>query len=209
MYECVIGKLKLSNLVELLSEGNTQAVYTRMEIINYSKSVLNMMVLGPEEDFIRDSANLTGIPLIMDRFQINLSAVSGIPVTLLFGRSPAGENSTGESDTRAYYDSIKSKQKNWLQAPLQTLINHINTYLKVVAIEDTALKFNGVWEPTESEVVNMRKAQAEIDAVYITNGVVTPEEVAESRFANGYSFETKIEAGTERGFVPEPEKGIK
>lgn len=198
MYEAVIGKLKLHNLGQVLSGGNKEKVYERLEIINYSKSNINMMVLDEKDDFIRDSANMTGIPPMMDRFMMNLSAETEIPVTLLFGRSPAGENATGESDLRKYYDMIKSKQKTWLTPPLQTLVNHINSYLKVVP-DKPVIKYNGIWEPTQEEMVNMQNKQADTDIKYISSGVLNPVEVTESRFGGGeYSFDTKLIEGSER-----------
>ena len=48
-------------------------------------------------------------------------------------------------------------------------------------------------EMTETEIVTNRKLQAETDAVYITNGVLTPDEVAISRFGgDNYSLDTKL-----------------
>jgi hypothetical protein len=47
-----------------------------------------------------------------------LSIVAGaadIPATILLGKSPDGMNATGDSDFRAYYDSIGSKQDNELR----------------------------------------------------------------------------------------------
>lgn len=40
-----------------------------------------------------------------------LSALTNIPQTILFGRSPAGMNATGESDFENYYNFIERIQK--------------------------------------------------------------------------------------------------
>lgn len=180
MYEVVIGKYKLSNLAELLSENNTEAVYTRMEIINASKSLINAVLLGENEDYTRDTANLTGIPDVLDREMMIISGIVGIPVTRLFGRSPAGQNATGESDLRNYYDMVVAEQKTKLKPPLQALIVLINSYLK--ATKDPTFEFNSVWEMTEKEKADIEKLHADADNIYITNGVVTPEEVTAKRF---------------------------
>lgn len=37
-----------------------------------------------------------------------LSAVSEIPVTILFGRSPCGQNATGDSDFEQYYSMVQN-----------------------------------------------------------------------------------------------------
>ncbi|MHC4649100.1 MAG: anti-CBASS protein Acb1 family protein [Planctomycetota bacterium] len=106
MMELIIGKYTLSNLAEILSQNNTEAFYKRMMIINACKSILNGVMLGEGEKYERDTANLAGVPEVIDRFQVALSAVTEIPVTRLWGRSPAGENSTGKSDMSTYYDMV-------------------------------------------------------------------------------------------------------
>jgi phage-related protein (TIGR01555 family) len=192
MLELIIGKYKLNNLAQLLSENNTQAIYTRMEIINASKSLINGVMLGEGEEYTRDSANITGVPEIMDRFMMLMSAVVEIPVTRLFGRSPAGENATGDADLRGYYDMAESKQGTWLMPPMMDLVSLVNSYKKAVET-DPMIKFNPVWVPSLKELIEMRKQQAETDRTYIETGVLGSEEVRKNRFVGGYSFETSVE----------------
>lgn len=181
MYEVVIGKYKLSNLAELLSEKDgASKVYTRMEIINASKSLINGVLLGENEEYTRDTANTTGVPDIIDRFMMILSGITGIPVTKLFGRSPAGENATGESDARNYYDMVASQQKIKLKPPLQELVNKINGYLG--ATKDPSIVFNSIWELTEREEAEIYKLNAEGDNIYNLMGAITAEEITVMRF---------------------------
>ncbi len=77
MMELVIGKYKFNNLAQLLSENNTKAIYTRMEIINASKSLINGVMLGEGEDYTRDSDNVAGIAELIDRIMMLMSAVEG------------------------------------------------------------------------------------------------------------------------------------
>ena len=56
------------------------------------------------------------------------------------------------------------------------------------------IKFPALWQETEREKIELRKIQADIDAVYIQNQVLLPEEVALNRFSpTGFSSETRIE----------------
>jgi phage-related protein (TIGR01555 family) len=191
MLEVIIGVYKLSGLAEILAEGDVDAVYNRLEIINASKSLINGVLLGENEDFLRNTANLTGIPETIDRFMMNLSAVAEIPVTRLFGRSPAGENATGEGDLRTYYDMVDSKQNTWLKPPLQYLVKIISGYVKGEA--EPGIDFNPVWEPTQKETIEMRDKQSQTDERYINTGVLDTDEVRASRFEHGYSFDTSVE----------------
>jgi phage-related protein (TIGR01555 family) len=201
MLEFVIGKYTISNLAELLAENNTAALYTRMEIINKSKSIINGVMMAENEKYERDTANVSGIDAIIDRFMMMLSAVVEIPVTRLFGRSPAGENATGESDLRNYYDFVTARQESQLRDPLQYLVMLVGLSL---GMKEAFISFNSVWEPTLEELIEMRKKQAETDQIYIQNAVVTPDEIRESRFGGKeYSFETEVDGDLEVEDPPE------
>lgn len=181
LMEFVIGKYKISNLAELLAENNTEQLYTRMNIIDKSKSLIHAVLLGEDESYDRDTANVSGLPDLLDRFMIILSAVTEIPVTILWGRSPAGENATGEADLDRYYAMIKSKQESQLLEQMQELAITINSYLN--ATEDVpVVVFKSPRMPTPVQQLEMDKKQAETDQIYINTGVRTPEDVAEERF---------------------------
>lgn len=183
MMEFIVGKYKLSNLVQILSQNDPEAlelIYNRIDIINASKSMINAVLLGEDEDYTRDAASIGGVSDIMDRFMILIAAVSGYPATRLWGRSPAGENATGESDITLYYDTIQSYQKNRLKMPLQELINRIA--LSEGLTGEYPVVFNPLWQPTEKEVAEVDKMNAETDNIYITTGVLTPEDVQQKRF---------------------------
>jgi len=204
MYEFVIGVYKLENLAEILAEKDgVDLFYTRMECINASKSMINSVILGKDEDFTRNTASLAGIPEVMDRFMMTLSAVADIPVTRLFGRSPAGENATGESDSRNYYDMVGARQEVQLKPNLMELMFVINKYMNVSTT--LTVDFNPVWEPTPAEMLEMKKKQAETDQIYIITGVLSAEEVYNHRFVGGYKFETNIEEGTTFTTPPPPD----
>jgi len=198
LYEFVIGKFKLKGLAKKLAEKDEEAIRARMNIISLSKSMINAVLLDADgnEDFIRDSANVAGMADLLDRMMMFLAGVSGIPVTRLFGRSPAGQNSTGESDLMNYYDMIVPKQKNEMQPQLQKLIDYINLSSDLKSgVENPTIHFNKLFQLTETQEIENRKKQAEIDHIYIGDGVYTAEDVAGSRFDNGYNFETIISEG--------------
>ena len=122
-YEFIIGKYKIARLAEIMSSpGGEKAIVNHMEIMNMSKSVLNSVMIDAEEDYSRDYATLAGLPELIDRFMLKLSGSTSIPVTRLFGRSPAGLNATGENDLRNYYDLIEAQQRNRLYGPLRRIV---------------------------------------------------------------------------------------
>ena len=183
LYEFIIGKYKIARLAEIMSApGGEAAVVRRMEIMNMSKSVLNSVMIDAEEDYSRDYATLAGLPELIDRFMLKLSGSTGIPVTRLFGRSPAGLNATGENDLRNYYDLIEAQQRNRLYPPLRRLIELICKWKGYKTLPE--IDFNSLYQLDEKEKADIKKVEAdtaktkaETENIYITMGALDPDEV--------------------------------
>jgi uncharacterized protein len=204
--EFSVAKYRLTNLAQIVSENDFAALNRRMESINACKSVLNAVLLGNGEEYSRDTLTMTGWDTMVDRFFMVLAGVTGIPVTRLFGRSAAGMNASGDGDLQTYYDMVKALQGLQLQPPLLRLCQYVNKSIGTpVKEEELGINFSPVWTPSEKELIGMRKTQAETDQIYINLGVLNNQDVAESRFIGGYSFETSLEELPELPAPPEPE----
>lgn len=196
--------LKIPDLANILSsECGDSDVQNRINILNMSKSIMNTMVIDSEESYEKVTTNINGISELLDRFMLSLSSVTAIPVTLLFGRAPAGLNATGENDVRNFYDMIKQKQECKLRPMLEKLIKIIflskDYAFAGVEPEDWKLEFTPLWQNSEEQEATIRRTIAETDAIYIDRGVLDPEEVAKSRFGGSrYSMNTEIDI-EERG----------
>jgi phage-related protein (TIGR01555 family) len=199
MEDFVNGVLKIPNLTAIMaSQCGDQNVLKRLNILNLSKSTTNTMLLDGEETYEKQTTNVSGVADLIDRFMLALSAVSRIPVSLLFGRSPAGLNATGESDVRNFYDAIKTEQESKLRGVLEKLIRYImiskDGPFNGVEPEYWSLQFVPLWQNTEEQDALTRRSVAETDAIYIDRGVLTPDEVAISRFGgNKWSMNTEID----------------
>jgi phage-related protein (TIGR01555 family) len=199
MEDFVNGILTVPNLTAIMaSQCGDQDVLRRLNILNMSKSTTNTMILDGNETYTKLTTNVSGVADLIDRFMLALSAVTRIPVTLLFGRSPAGLNATGENDVRHFYDAIKQEQETKLRGVLEKLIRYImiskDGPFEGVEPEDWSLQFVPLWQNTEEQDAITRRQVAEMDAIYIDRGVITPEEVAISRFGgNKWSMNTEID----------------
>lgn len=92
-----------------------------------------------------------------------LSAVSEIPVTILFGRSPGGQNATGDSDFEQYYSMVQKLQRRDLKPQLSKFIYFLSKCKDYqIKLPDTwSLKFNPLSIPTEKEQAETDKMKAE------------------------------------------------
>jgi len=185
----VIG---IEGLHSFIAAGKEEIIRKRLQFIDAGKHVLNSILLDKNETFTRIIASVSGLSDLIDRFACYVSATNGIPQTLLFGRSPAGLNATGESDIRGWYDRVGSKQESDLSPVLERII-HILFICKdgyKTEPEDWSIKFNPLLQMSSTEEATYRKTIAETDKLYIDGQVATPDEVAFTRFTGGrYSDE--------------------
>ncbi len=199
MEDFVTGVLKIPNLTTIMaSQCGDQNVLKRLNILSLAKSTTNTMILDAEETYEKLTTNVTGIADLIDRFMLSLSAVTRIPVSLLFGRSPAGLNATGESDVRNFYDAVKQEQESKLRGVLEKLIRYImiskDGPFNGVEPDDWSIQFVPLWQNTEEQDATTRRTVAETDAIYLDRGVLDSNEVAISRFGgNKWSMNTQID----------------
>ena len=117
-----------------------------------------------------------------------LSAVTGIPQTKLFGRSPAGENATGEGDMENYYGFIGNIQELNLKKNIKTVIDIIlnaGKYKKKFdEIPDYKLEFKPLWNMDEKQQAETDKVRADTEYVkaqtaqiYVDMQAIDAEEV--------------------------------
>lgn len=210
-FETII--VSLDNLQQLVASGKEDVVKKRLELMDLSRATLNVILLDAKEKFDRKSSSVAGLDKLLTAQTIALSAVSGIPATLLLGQSPRGMNATGESDIRQWYDNVASDQEDILQSLLERLI-----LLSMLAkegptkgkeLDSWSVKFRPLWQPTEKEIAETRKLIAESDEIYLNGQVLHPTEIRTSRFGGEtYSIDTTIdEAFTRKPGEPTGREG--
>jgi len=176
--------LSVKGLATLIA-SNPKAVRDRLNIMDMSKNILNTILLDVDESYDVKSNSVAGVAEILRELKNHLSSVTGYPVTLLFGTSPGGLNTTGESDTTNFYDDVKAEQESVLSPALKKVIGYAlkaaNSPFKSQT-EDYEIKFNPLWQMSEKEQAELYKTTAEADAAYIDRGVLDPDEVATGRF---------------------------
>lgn len=195
---------KYKGLAQAIAANGAELIQARAAVIDMARSVLGAMVIDADgEDFQRQTTNITGLPELWDRFQAQVSSAVDIPITVLFGRSPAGMNATGDSDMRNWYDRLAAERSLYIAPSIEKLIKILflskDGSTNGKEPENWRIKWNPLWQETMTEILGNRKTQAEIDAIYIGVGVIDADEVTESRFgASEYSFDTNVDTTIRR-----------
>jgi phage-related protein (TIGR01555 family) len=201
MQDSYQGVFKIRGYMDMISAADTatqNAPWIRYGLLDKNRSNARAVILDAEnEEFERNTVSFGSMPEVLDRMSLNLAAACGIPVTLLMQQSPSGLNSTGENDVRKFYDTVKAEQENQIAPKLNMLVEALMLSSKGPTggqeLPGWSIQFPPLWQATEQEQADARKSQAETDAIYLQSGVLTAQEVADSRFGTGkYSFETNI-----------------
>ena len=201
--ELAVGKYKLSNLEQLVAEGDYRSINRRMDAIDMQKSIVNGVFLGEGEDYTREQLTLSGVDALTDRFMMHIAAATRYSVTRLFGRSAAGLNATGKGDQDNYYDRVKSAQTNRMTPPLIRLLEVLNNSLKVLPKgEKIAVTYNPLYPMDSTQEADVRYKIAQADAVYIDRGVLSQDEVRANRFLGGYKLDTSVDTDASPDLVP-------
>jgi phage-related protein (TIGR01555 family) len=189
LHEFSVGKYKLANLMDILSQPDGEKlIKDRMEIMDLTRSVFHSEFFGEGEDFTRENITFTGIPEVLYNIFMLVSACTGYPITRLFGVSPAGLNSTGEGDMRNYYDMVRALQRSDAEPIVARLAEIISEWK---GLEEPYIKWRPLEQLTEKEQAEMEKlkrdaesAKASTYQAYINAGIMEPYEARALEFGD-------------------------
>ncbi|MGL5433797.1 MAG: DUF1073 domain-containing protein [Lachnospiraceae bacterium] len=194
---CVQAVYKVKNLaVQLATAEGEDELVNRMHVIDMARSLLNTMLIDADgEDYTFQTFQLSGVKDIIDESCQLLSAVTGIPQTILFGRSPAGENATGESDLSNYYDDIAQTQRIGVKDNLITVVDIIlaagEAKGDIEEIPDYEVEFKPLWNLSKQEQANVDQqnaatelAKAQTTQIYVDMQAVDSSEIRKTLAKN-------------------------
>lgn len=159
-----IDTMEVENLDQLFSV-TSQAAQTRFWNMLQAQTVLRSnfgMHLVNKGDAVKNTQySFAGLQDVYDSMCLDLAGASRIPVTKLFGRSPAGMNATGESDLRNYYDYVDTLRESKLRPILERLLPIMAMSVWGGVPEGLDVHFPPLWTPTAKETAEIVKAKTE------------------------------------------------
>lgn len=129
-----------------------KALLKRVEQIRRFQTSEGLTLIDAKDKLEHYNYTFSGLSDMVMQFGEQISGALQIPLVRLFGQSPAGLNSSGESDLRTYYDGIKREQEKVLREALTKLIRIIyRSNLKRDADPGFAFKFSPLWQMSDKE----------------------------------------------------------
>lgn len=185
----------LTNMQAELSDDNSggMSLLKRVQLFNQTKDNRGCMILDKEsEEFFQFNTPLSGLSELQAQAQEHMAAPTHQPLVVLTGITPSGLNASSEGEIKVWFNHVGAKQKG--------LTPIVRACLKVMQLHlwgkvDPKIGFRWVPldSPTDKEESEMRKADGDRDAAYVTNDIVSPDEVRErlrTEKNSGYAFIT-------------------
>jgi hypothetical protein len=176
LYKAYLRVIKFKGLRQALANSgrDEQAIIKHVNYINMLQGLEGITVLDGEDEFDTHQYTFSGIPDLIQQFGMQVSGATGIPLVRLFGQSPAGLNSTGESDLRNYYDRIKKDQENQVRPQLGKLIAVMEKSRSGKNLpEDFQFSFKPLWQLSEMEKSQIATQDAQTQSTTFGSGVTT------------------------------------
>lgn len=154
VYKAHLRTYKVDGLRDIIALGGPmlEGLIKQIDFIRRTQTNEGLTLMDTKDEFEAHQYTFSGLDTVLLQFSQQLSGALGIPLTKLFGQSPAGLNATGESDIRNYYDSINQEQESQLRPGIGTLLEVTHRSLFGAPLpEGTDFNFEPLWQMDETE----------------------------------------------------------
>lgn len=173
-----IRVLKMNDLGQLLGASTQKAqenLHKVLQAQNQLMSNMGIYVMDKDDDFGSEQYSFGGLNDIYESFMLDIAGACEMPVTKLFGREPAGFNSTGESDLTQYYDTLEEKQETYLQPIIDKLLPIIFMSTLGAIPEDLDWEFNPCINVNSKDLADLAQSMASPIFEAFNAGLITKE----------------------------------
>lgn len=185
----------------LSGDPGGESLFDRVDLFNRTRDNRGTWAINKETEAVTNVTTPLGtLDALQAQAQEQLASVWAIPLVKLLGVTPSGLNASSDGEIRVFYDSIGAAQEDDYRDPLTRILQVIQLHLYGEIDPEIDFTFIPLWQMSETDKAAMRKANADTAAVYITDGVISPEEERQ-RLA---SDEDGVYQGLDMNDIPEP-----
>lgn len=157
VHDTNVDAMKIAGISEaLMQEDGAERIIETLMTLNQSKSLLNMIAIDSDDEYIRNPISFAALPDIQKNFQQIVAGAVDYPYRRLIGEQVGGLGAVGDGSTLDYYDSIKNLQESKLVPKLDVLDQVMVRSALGEYPDDLCYEFNPLWQVSDSE-------QADID----------------------------------------------
>jgi uncharacterized protein len=164
-----------TDLASLLQDPT--AFVNRLRTFNQTRDNRGLMVVNKNtEELSSQNIPLGSLDKLQAQSQEHMATPARMPLIKFFGITPTGLNTTSEGEFQSWYDYVHALQELGFGPNMQRVLEFVQMDLYGSVDPDIKFEFLSLYEPNGKEKADIRKADADRDAVYITNSVVSPAE---------------------------------
>ena len=153
VYKSYIRNYKIKDLRQVVAAGGDALIgLTKyVDMMRRFQGIEGMTLLDSEDEFGADAHGaFTGLSDILTRFMEQCAGALQIPLVRLFGQSPSGF-STGETDLRNYYDTIRQCQERDVKVGATKVYRAMAASLGIQACDGFGISFRSLWLLTDMD----------------------------------------------------------
>lgn len=201
MQEWTTTVLSMPNLAAALSSetgSDKGKILNRALILNMTQSIARTRLIDDKEKLERMTVSMSGVDAVLAQFGLRLAAASDMPVDLLMGQTQAGGLNKGDTTLRFFYDRIAAEAGREVLPGLRRIVQLLflcsDEGFGGKEPDQWSICMKPLYQLSAVEQTQLRNQQSQTDVAYIQAGVLTPEEVAASRFGGSeYSTNTVVD----------------
>lgn len=158
VYKAHLRTYKVEGLREIIAMGGPamKGLTAQIDMIRRFQSNEGLTLMDAKDEFDVHAYTFSGLPDVMDKFEDQIAGALAIPKVRLFGKSPGGMGSNGDSELRFYFDAIRQQQVRALGPGVNTLYRL--AYISKFGTEppkNFAVDFVHLWQMDETEQANV------------------------------------------------------
>ncbi len=210
---------KMKGLAAAKAAGMEERIRARLRVARMGMGSIKALLLDADKESAEViGASAQGLPELLDKFRLAVSAVSGIPYIFLYGDQLSGLSTEGGAVIRNYYDEIRGRQVA-RQEPVEGLISLLFRVPKwgkglrepnpfgAQEPDRWSIEWNSLWQLTSLEDAELQTKLAQADALNIQNQVYGPEEARTRYIGEGTRTDLVLEENPD-DFELDPEEDL-
>jgi phage-related protein (TIGR01555 family) len=152
IYRAYLRVVKIDNMREIVAAGGPAEanLYKWVEMMRRFQSLEGVTMIDAKDDaVVMPAPSFSGLSDALIQLGQQCGGALQMPMTKLFGQSPVGMNSTGESDLRMYYDGLGQQQELQLRIPVTMFYQCLARSEGIKLPEGFSLGFRSLWSMSE------------------------------------------------------------
>jgi phage-related protein (TIGR01555 family) len=179
VYEAKIDVLGIPDLANIMASDRQRALLEqRVELSAILKGNNGMLITDAEEAYSQKEFHFAGLPEISYQAMQAVSGAADIPLTRFLGQSPAGMNSTGESDLKNYYDAVNSMQNLTITPAMENLDEALIRSALGDRPDDIDYTWSSLWQMSDEQKSEISERIANVIKTLADSGLFFDEDLA-------------------------------